>query len=111
MPIPACLASGPMPQVIHYLKVDDRWSAYIVEVADSDIEGISILGAGVPPPGSSKWMVVSSGKEAAAGMAKSFESAKKVLMATLQALRSLPECEEEATSHPGFSAGERGAMN
>jgi len=113
LPIPACLASGPVPNIIHYLKVDDKWSVYAVEVACAEVDGVVILPPHVPAPGSTKWMVVSYGKEMAAGTLKGIDHAKKIAMATLSALRGLPISDGESDVYPELSMDTkvRGAAN
>jgi len=113
LPIPACLASGPVPNVIHYLKVDDKWSVYAVEVVYEEMDGVVMLPPHVPAPGSSKWMVVSEGKEMASGTLRGIDHAKKIAMATLGALRALPATEAESDGYPELSMDTkgRGAVN
>ncbi len=113
LPIPACLASGPVPNIIHYLKVDDKWSVYAVEVACAEVDGVVILPPHVPAPGSTKWLIVSEGKELAAGTLKGIDHAKKIAMATLGALRDLPDSDGESDGYLDLNmdTNGRGAVN
>ncbi len=113
LPIPACLASGPVPNIIHYLKLDDKWSVYAVEVACAEVDGVVILPPHVPAPGSTKWLIVSEGKELASGTLKGIDHAKKIAMTTLHALMDLPvpECESEGYPELSMDIDGRGAVN
>jgi len=107
VPIPTCLASGPFPQIIHYLKVDEKWAVYIVEVDSADDEPHMFMGPNGPIPGRAKWMVIFDGTAVAQGILKNIKSAKNVAMTVLHALMEGPNPDTVSAS-AGFVMGSGG---
>lgn len=90
VPIPTALASGPTPQVIHYLDVNDAWSVYIVEIdSDEDSKAVFMSPSG-PVQGGAKWMIIFNGSAVGSGVLKNIKSAKNVSMTILDALMEGP---------------------
>ena len=109
VPIPSAIASGPAPQILHYLKVNDKWAVYIIEVSTDD-EGAAFMGPMGPILGRAKWFIVVDGSEVAAGVLKNLKSAKNVSMTVLNSLMEGPE-PDTVSGNPGIIVGGKGSGN
>ena len=90
VPIPVSLASGPAPQILHHLHVDDAWKVYIVEIDSKEESDAVFMSPSGPLHGRAKWLVILNGSEVGSGVLKNIRSAKNVSMTILNALMEGP---------------------
>ena len=106
IPIPPSFRGGQGGQTLHYLKVDDSWSVFIIEVSDDAvISGGMVMGPmgpmpmSSPPAGRAKWIITYEDNEMSAGMSKSLGTAKVVSMTVLHALMDGPGVDSSSPDH------------
>lgn len=111
VPIPVTLASGPAPQILHYLKANEDWSVYIIEIASDEESDASFMGPNGPIQGRAKWMIIFKRGEVAQGVLRDWKSAKMVSMKILGSLMEGPSPETIPSGNPGFTTRGKGSGN